>query len=175
MTKPAIQLDVTTATDLPPPRPLTREEFDTIQPDSPLELLYSQEWRIAKVLGHVGPRIHVGLLTGDQVVGYLLSWIEAKACLRFPAPLSATTTPAESVIPPDPLPPVLDADTARRSWLNAVMSLGSERTGALRQMIAEAAMVVDSAGPDAQRLAAALEAFDVPPGTHHLRDPRREA
>jgi hypothetical protein len=163
----------TVTTHPEPSRPLTREEFDTIQPDTPIELLHGQEWCAAKVLGHVGPRIHAGLLAGDQIVGYLLSWIEAKGCLRFPAP--PTIPPTERVMPLVPLPPVLDADTARRSWLNAVMSLGSERTEALRQMIAGAAMVVDSAGPDARRLAAALEAFDVPPGAHDLRNPRREA
>jgi len=64
---------------------LTREEFDTLQPDSPLEFLYGQEWRPARVLGHVGTRLHVGLLTGDQVVGYILSWSEAHNGLRFPS------------------------------------------------------------------------------------------
>jgi hypothetical protein len=143
-------------------RVLTREEFDTLPPDTPIELLHGQEWRAAKILGRIGHRIHVGLLTGDQIVGYLLSWTEARASLRFPASLDTTT--AESPLPLAPLPPILDADTARRSWLNAVMSLGSERTEALRQMIASATAVVDSDGPDARRLAAALEAFDAPTG-----------
>lgn len=67
-----------------PPRPLTREEFDTLPPDSPLELRHGQEWRAAKVLGHSGTRIHVGLLAGNQVVGYLLSWIEIQDSLRLP-------------------------------------------------------------------------------------------
>ena len=71
------------------PRPLTREEFDTLQPDTRLELRHGQEWRAAKVLGHSGTRIHVGLLIGDQIVGYLLSWIETQDSLRLPTNASA--------------------------------------------------------------------------------------
>lgn len=67
------------------PRPLTREEFNTLPPDSLLELRHGQEWRAAKVLGHSATRIHVGLLMGDHIVGYLLSWIEIQDSLRHPA------------------------------------------------------------------------------------------
>jgi hypothetical protein len=74
------------------PRPLTRREFDTLPPDSPLELRHGQEWRAAKVLGHTDTRIHVGLLMGDQIVGYLLSWIEIQDSLRLPV-----DTPAPSL------------------------------------------------------------------------------
>lgn len=56
--------------------------------------------------------------------------------------------------------PVLDIDTARRSWLNAVMSLGPERTSTIRRMLVDVATVVDYGGPAARRLAAALAAFD---------------
>ena len=72
-----------------PSRLLTREEFDTLPPDSPLELRHGQEWRAAKVLGHSATRLHVGLLVGDQIVGYLLSWIETQDSLRLSADISA--------------------------------------------------------------------------------------
>lgn len=67
-----------------PPCSLTRAEFDAIQPDRILELRHGEEWKPARVLGHCGTHLHVGLITGDQVVGYLLSWIESRDMLRLP-------------------------------------------------------------------------------------------
>lgn len=67
----------------PTHRVLTREEFDALTPDTAIELLCGEQRLPANVLGRCGTHLHVGRPMGNQVVGYLLSWIEARAMLRL--------------------------------------------------------------------------------------------